>query len=369
MNDAPEPSWRKAAEAHKRAMPMQRLLGNGLDHADATALYAAVDAGTPWPEAASALGEANARRGRAALAAGHRHSALGWLRRASACYRFGQVPLGDADPRKRAMYRELIDAYAAAGALLDPPLEHVTLPHRTGTMSAWLHRPAGVTRPPTVLLFGGFDGWREEYDTAARELVARGMAVLLLDGPGQGETRLFGRLHMDAHDPDDVCAALSAFVTHAREHPLLGEKVGIWGNSFGGYLAARTAARDPRIAAACVNGGTDRPAEILDRYPRFAAKVQLLYGTDDPGPAVEALRRLRLTPALLTHLTCPLLVLHGTPDRIFLIDSARRLHDHARSPDRTFLEWPDGDHCLYNHTYEKHTAVGDWFAEHLTPGG
>ncbi|MGK5532025.1 hypothetical protein [Streptomyces sp. URMC 129] len=73
-----EPDWRKAAEAHKRAMPMQRLLGNGMDHADATALYASVDDGTDWADAASALGAADARRGRAALAAGPALSALGW---------------------------------------------------------------------------------------------------------------------------------------------------------------------------------------------------------------------------------------------------------------------------------------------------
>ncbi|MGK5532026.1 alpha/beta hydrolase family protein [Streptomyces sp. URMC 129] len=264
----------------------------------------------------------------------------------------------------------MIDAYGRAGPLLDPPLEQVELPHRTGTPTAWLHRPANVPQPPTVLLFGGFDGWREEYDTAARALVRRGMAVLLLDGPGQGETRLFGGLHMHPGDPDDVCAALSAFVTWVEKHPLLSGQVGIWGNSFGAYQppAPPPPGIDPGIAAACVNGGTDRPAEILDRYPRFAAKVQLLYGTDEPEPAVEALRRHILTPSLPAHLACPLLVLHGTPDQVFLIDSARRLHDRARSPDRTFLEWPDGDHSIDNHTYEKHTAVGDWFAEGFGTG-
>ncbi|POM23310.1 2,6-dihydropseudooxynicotine hydrolase [Actinomadura rubteroloni] len=360
-----EPPWRKEAAAHQRAMPMQRLLGNGMDYADAVALYAAVDGGEPWPDAAARLGAAGAARARRALAAGHRHSALGWFRRASACHRFGQVPLPDADPRKRAMYRDLIDTYGAAGELLDPPLEHVRVPHRDGTLAAWLHRPAGVVRPPVVLLFGGFDGWREEYDTAARALVRRGLAVLLADGPGQGESRLFGGVHMDLDDPDDVCAALGAFVTVAEKHPLLGGPTGVWGNSMGGYLAARFAARDARVAAVCVNGGTDRPAEILDRFPRFAAKVQLLYGTPEPEPAVAALRRCVLTPDLLASVTCPLLVLHGTPDRIFLIESAHRVYDGVRSTDRTFLEWEDGDHCIYNHTYEKHTAVGDWFAERL----
>jgi hypothetical protein len=29
------------------------------------------------------------------------------------------------------------------------------------------------------------------------------------------------------------------------------------------------------------------------------------------------------------------------------------------------VEWPDGDHCLYNHSLEKHTIVADWVTERL----
>ena len=29
-------------------------------------------------------------------------------------------------------------------------------------------------------------------------------------------------------------------------------------------------------------------------------------------------------------------------------------------------EWPDGDHCIYNHSHEKHTLVADWFTDRLT---
>ncbi len=77
--------------------------------------------------------------------------------------------------------------------------------------------------------------------------------------------------------------------------------------------------------------------------------------------------RVRAHPDDLAQLTCPLLVLHGTPDQVFLIENARALFDQAASPDKTFREWPDGDHCIYNHSHEKHTTVGDWFADRLLP--
>ena len=43
--------WRAEVEAHKRAMPMQRLIGNGMDYADVVELYALADSGVPWADA------------------------------------------------------------------------------------------------------------------------------------------------------------------------------------------------------------------------------------------------------------------------------------------------------------------------------
>lgn len=359
-----EPAWKAEAEAHKRAMPLQRLTGNGMDYADVIELYRLVDDGIYWSDAAARLGDRNVERGDAALHAGHRRTAAAWLRAASACYRVGQVPLEDSDPRKLPLYRSLIDAYGRAGELDDPPIEHVQIPWRGAALCGWLLRPKDVPRPPTVIVMGGFDGWREEYHVGATYLVERGIAVLLMDGPGQGETRLFEHLHMD----HDVTQAFSAMVDFALADERLGDAVGIWGNSMGGFLAAATAAADPRIAACVVNGGTVRPAEILERFHRFTGKVRPLLGIDDPAEATAALESYVLTQNDLRALRCPLLVLHGTPDRVFLIENARALFDGAGAEDKTFLEWRDGDHCIYNHSMEKHVAVGDWFSDRLVTG-
>lgn len=367
--DVPEPQWRKAAAAHKRAMPIQRLLGNGMEYADVHALYSAVDAGQDWWDAAEEIGRQNRHRGEQAEAAGQWTSAIGWYRRASASFRFGQVPLEDDAPRKSEMYRQLIATFAAAGALMDPPLERIEVDFRGQTLAGWLQLPAQRVDgrvPATVMIFGGFDGWREEYDAGAQALQARGLATCLVDLPGQGEARVLGDAHMP-DDPDGVVEAVGAFVTALRDHPLVDKAVGVWGNSLGGYLAARAAARDSRIGAVCVNGGSDRPGEILERYPRFIRKIELLFGVDDPIEAARLLAALALSPDLLTGLRCPLMVLHGQPDQIFLIESARRLFAAAGAHDKTLIEWPDGDHCIYNHSYDKHAAVSDWFTDRLHP--
>lgn len=217
-------------------------------------------------------------------------------------------------------------------------------------------RPAPTRRNPD----GGFDGWREEYHANATYLPDRGIACLLVDGPGQGETRLYHRLYMS----EDVERAFSAMVTHLRNDDRIGDRVGIWGNSMGGTLAALAAAHDQRISACCINGGSIRPAEILDRYPRFVAKIEGLFGLDDPESASAAIERLNLD-GRLENTRCPLHVVHGTPDRIFLIENARAIYDGAASEDKTFTEFPDGDHCIYNHSHEKNCLTADWFVERL----
>lgn len=359
MNEIP--SWKAAAEAHKRAMPVQRLVGNGMDFADVSELYRLVDTGRPWDEAAEELGEQNLARADAALAEGHTATARDWYLFASACFRVGQVPLADTEPRKRELYRKLIAAFGAAGALAEPVTEHLDVDTPAGVVSGWLLRPAEVQNPPTVVIVGGFDGWREEYHLGATYLLDRGIAAFLADGPGQGESRLF---HGSRMTPD-VDKAFGTVAETLRADGRLGDRVGIWGNSMGGFLAGLAASAGEGFAACCVNGGTIRPAEILDRYPRFTAKVGPLLGIDDPEQARVAMERYRLTPERLARLRVPLLVLHGRPDRVFLIENARALFDAAGSPDKRWAEWPDGDHCVYNHSHEKHVLVADWFADRL----
>ncbi len=101
--------WRAEVEAHKRAMPMQRLIGNGLDYADVIDLYGLADSGVPWADAGAQLGERIAASAEESLARGHRLTARADYLRASACFRVGQVPLPDTDARKKAMYHRLIE--------------------------------------------------------------------------------------------------------------------------------------------------------------------------------------------------------------------------------------------------------------------
>jgi pimeloyl-ACP methyl ester carboxylesterase len=162
-----------------------------------------------------------------------------------------------------------------------------------------------------------------------------------------------------------VIDAVRAFVDVALEDPRCDGSVGIWGNSAGGWLAALLAASDARVGACCVTGGTDRPTEILDRYPRFISELLQLTGCSEADEALAVLDGLAIDEERLRGLRCPLHVVHGTPDHVFRVESARRIHQWAGSRDKTFTEFDDGDHCVTNRSHEKHTLVADWFADRL----
>jgi alpha-beta hydrolase superfamily lysophospholipase len=353
-------SLRKELDSYRRAMPLQRLIGNGMEYADAHALHALVESGVHWIEAGEWLAERNLALARRALGAEQVATARSHFHHASACLRFAQVAIPRDTPRKLGLYRRMVDAFGAAASLTDPPIRKLEIAWRGGVLSGWLMLPSAEAMAPVVIQFGGFDGWREEYHRGAEYLVERGVAVLLVDLPGQGETRLFHGLYMD----ERVHEAVTAIVDHLLALPMLEQRVGIWGNSMGGCIAALASIRDERIAACCVNGGTVSPIELVERYPRFSEKIEALTGRADPEEAAAIVRRFDLGKDL-PRLACPLLQLHSVPDQVFLLANARRIHDEAASEDKTLVVWEDGDHCLYNHTHEKNGLVADWFAQRL----
>lgn len=345
-------------------MPLQRLNGNGMSYSDATQLHARSISGEDWAEVARELALANTERAERAVAHGHTVSARSWYLFASACWRFGQIPLR-AGPVKSLYYQALIATFAEAIRLETPAGEHIRLARGNDVVCGWLERPPGVERPATVIIFGGFDGWREEYDRGAQTLRARGLSTFLVDGPGQGESRLFEKSYFRAGSERAITAAVDYVLTRQD----LADYVAVWGNSFGGYLAATLASTDGRIAACCVNGGTTRPVEILDRYPRFIATMRAMTGDSGDAAAQQIFAALEHQPHDLESLRCPLLVLHGLPDQVFLHSNAAKIIDWCGSSDKTMLTWEDGDHCIYNYTDEKHNSVADWFSDRLLGTG
>ncbi len=358
---APDEEFVAANQAHKRSMTIQRLLDNGVSYPDAVAFHDLADRNVAWAEAGEWLGERNLMRANESMVGGFTRIASQHFLHACACFRFAQsAHTFDTDEKKR-LYSKVIGSFAKAAPMLDAVAEKLELPCRDGTLCGWLLRPANVANPPVVIIFGGADGWRESYYTTGLPLLAEGIAICLLDGPGQGESRIFRNLYLTPSFTDDFAVA----VRHLQTHAHLSGSVSVFGNSLGGSLAATIAASVEGIAACCVNGGSIAPVGMSARFPRVLDRVAAMMGSEDRSQADALLHGMDLHDNVAS-ITCPLLVLHGGEDPLFTVSSAQAILEGANSTDKTMIVWDDGDHCVYNHAFERNALTAEWFATRLT---
>ncbi len=355
----PEPAEEetKHRTALRRAMPVTRMLDYGMDHGDATHLIDAPVA-QPWHETAVRLAEAQLARAEAAADRDDVETAVACYRRATAALIFAQMAFNTDTTTKRTLYQRLARAYRNA-AELDTELhvERLSIPFGPSHLTAWLIRRHGDRPGPTVVIVGGQSGWGPAYHKQAEALARRGLAAVLLEAPGQGETRLFGGLVLDEHVDQAFSATLD--VVHARTG--YGGPHGVWGNSFGGLLAARAAVHDRRFGACCVNGADPNPQPSPFRTASEQARALLGVGTDDEVAA--AFRPLWLDPAV-DQTASALLVLHGGADPLVTLDQQKVFLD--LSAQSTLRVWEDGEHTIYNHSAERTEFVCDWFRTQLS---
>lgn len=346
-----------------RTVPIDRAIPNGFDLIDYLRLTKAVDAGEDYAGTCFEFGDENRMRAEKALERGHSETAKQFFLNAVAAYRVGQYTIIPDNEIKKAAYRKLIDCYAEAAKLFEPEIERVSIPYKKSNMEGWLRMPRDADRKiPIVISVGGADGWREEHHNYSQFYVDRGIAYLMIDGPGQGETRLFNGLYMET----DNERALNAVIDRMHDDPRF-EGIGMIGYSFGGYLVARAAAISDKLDACIVNGGSYRPSEILDFLPHFTHVFSALSGKR--GDELEDFINGMTMEGFASGISCPLLLNHGKPDPLFSWEGIQRIYDESVSRSKDIRIWDDGNHCVTNHSTEVITMFADWFHDVFARGG
>ncbi|CAM5337944.1 hypothetical protein SGLAM104S_08323 [Streptomyces glaucescens] len=234
-------------------------------------------------------------------------------------------------------------ALGRALTALEPGARRVSGEGFTG----WLRGPSDA--PGTVVVVPGLDSAKEEFLGPASALLARGLAVFVMDGPGQGVLAATTTL---APDYERVVGRVVDALGVAR--------VGLVGLSLGGYYAARTAALEPRVAVAATVSGPFRldwaelPPPVRDIMARRAG------GADAARDFARHVDLARLAP----RITAPLLVVDGGRDVIPGVTNGEALARLA--PRGTYLSVPHGDHLLGNARPDWLPRLADHMAHSLT---
>ncbi|MEN9543757.1 MAG: hypothetical protein RLZZ598_590 [Pseudomonadota bacterium] len=343
------------SQAALRQFSLERMLGYGVDYADAVELRARVLTGQDWCAAATELAEICLQQAdNASPDRGCAMRAACW-RRASALLRLSQaLMLSDTDAR-RAIFAKAVSLYAQAAELL-ADRQHVHIDTPLGTLAGWLF-PSRRAALGSVVVVGGIEGWGMDFESLGDALADQGIDALMLDAPGQGETRFAHRVYLSANWRDAYRAAIDYLDARAPGRP-----IGIVGNSMGGSFAMAVAADDVRIRACCNNGGVIAPS-MVPPVGTFFTKMTVCCDLAAER-AVEVWRT--VTPVHCgANQGYPLLIVQGGKDPMVSTPMSQMLLEHAPTDDKQMVIFSDGDHCIYNHKADRDILIAGWMSARL----
>jgi dienelactone hydrolase len=283
-----------------------------------------------WEELARSWRE---RRLAATMRSGRR-SALGFGMQEAGC-RLAQFLINTAEvSRKRASYLAFAESYRRAVEHYPSPVLSVEIPlAERGSLAASLHLPSGSSRHPCVAVFSGLGSCKEEMHTLARLMVERGVAALVPDMPGSGESLFLSHLTCGASNLSSAFRAVADFVEQRSE--LDASRLGVSGLCMGGGYAFRACAEETRYRWCALffplfvdRVGDDVTPEWMKGGEWFA-----LQAGGKSGPELLADVGWRETDTV----TCPLFLAHGRHDNWMTLERAEMLYARATSSQKQLL--------------------------------
>src|ERR687883_2137983 len=208
------------------------------------------------------------------LAAGHKVSAREAYLRASNYYRTAEFLLMDPeDPRIQITWANSKECFRKATELFSPQVkvEPIEIPYEQTTLPGYFYSSNNTTssskqKLPTLIAHGGFDSTLEElYTAAAAPALQRGYNCLTFEGPGQGGVIRKQKIPF-RYDWEKVVSPVVDYAL-SRTQDVDPKHIALMGISMGGYLAARAAAFEHRIAACILYNG------VFDGYEALASSL------------------------------------------------------------------------------------------------
>ena len=345
----------KAASSHWGA----RFVANGVALTDFEDVVRSLESYDDWCSAWSARGAVHEQIGREALARKNFLTAGECLQRAGVYYHFAAFLFVHDVPQMKIAHMKGVACRQAALPYLRPAGERVEIPYQSKTLAGILRKPAGADKPPVMVMAVGLDSTKEETEAYEEPFLARGVATLVFEGPGQGEAQYDFAIRGDYEVP---VTAVIDYVETRRD--LDTARIGIWGVSLGGYYAPRAAAHDKRIKACIALGGPFDWGAAWDGLPeltREAFRVRSHSKTQDDARKNAATLSL---VGVAQKITCPIFIVNGRNDRIVPASDAERLAREVKgSVELMMIE--DGNHIANNRGYRWRSQSADWMAAQL----
>lgn len=280
--------------------------------------------GQTWGAYWETLGLTVRSQAEAAEQGGDQALASRLYQKASGIFFMGRFPCPNHPAKMRCAVAER-ETYVLGARYWKNPIERVVIPFdgrddEGKEIVLLVRQPAGVDRPPIVVMWGGVDAYKEQMTAASDAFLAQGVATIAMDNVGTGESPVKGV-------PDAERQFVTVF-NWLQHHPnYKSVRVGCLGRSFGGYWSTKLAHILADRLAGCVNWGGGahymfQPEWVAaSRYPdsylmELVETRSLMLGATNDSEYIAGFNRLSLLDQGLLEQPCaPLLLVNGKEDR------------------------------------------------------
>jgi dipeptidyl aminopeptidase/acylaminoacyl peptidase len=265
-----------------------------------------------------------------------------------------------------------LTAFGAGAAASGIALPHeLTVSGRDGyPVHGWVATPEGDGPFPVILqIHGGpYAAYGIHLFDETQVLVDAGYAVVYCNPRGSaGYGRAHGRSirqQMGTLDFADVIDFLEAAL--ADDARLDGQRVGVMGGSYGGYLTAWVIAHDHRFAGAIVERGFLDPASF-----QGTSDIGTFFGDEYIGLSADEIAR-QSPMAVVDQVRTPTFVIHSELDFRCPLEQATRYYSALKrqGTEAEMLVFPGENHELTRsgqprHRVQRFEAILDWWRRHL----
>lgn len=288
--------------------------------------------------------------------------------RACACYRLGDYGIAGLTDEKKRIYTKLVDAFKKSKELSNEHVECIEIPFEDKSIPAYFCIPDNCPTDTPVLVFvPGATGFKEENYLSAFKFYERGIPFIIFDGPGQGESLYFRDMFYTVDNYEKACKKIIDFV---KEDPRVGDKIALYGISYGGYLATRCACfLNDDICGLIVRGGCTQTDQLTKHpwmgIPNFYLNgFKLKFNEYDDEKASEISTQMSCEP-YLKNITVPTLIIHSHEDPILGIEGAHTIYNNISSTDKYYAEFPGASHCCMDQHATVSSLAADWMGKRM----
>jgi esterase FrsA len=343
-----------------------------------------------WVPAWSAVGEHYEKAADAALARGDKAAARKNYLEAKTFYSLARFPAPyhsgssicppDMSELKTRSYQRYLTCFHKATALRDAPQIELRVKRDGKEAVGYLRLPKGASpsnKVPAVLVMCGADMLKEDREKYADGANDEGMAALVVDAPGTGQTSF-------AHEPEAIVAWQAALDALQSRPEIDGNRLGAFGVSRGGLWVMRLAAQDKRIKGliSCAPGGvgywgTDEERAEARRAALERAQTNWFgpHGTKPESREMseaeqreDFLRWSLKDNGLLDNLTMPMFLVNGKVDHLTPIGNLYMALESGPPTGRVARVYPDDGHIAARNEREWGPAAWKWLRGVLSEG-